>query len=51
MSYDPCEYNNSHPGMRRQSPALRLTIKQATNAKPVSQANKPQVIIVKANIT
>src|SRR5262247_566120 len=28
--------------MRRQSQALRLAIKQATNAKPVSQANKPQ---------
>src|SRR5215475_7348243 len=27
--------------MRRQSQALRLAIKQATNAKPVSQANKP----------
>src|SRR5262245_12918001 len=42
MSYDLCEYNNSHLGMRRQSQALRLVIKQATNAKPVSQANKPQ---------
>src|SRR5215468_9288246 len=42
MSYDLCEYNNSHPGMRRQSQALRLAIKQATNAKLVSQANKPQ---------
>jgi 5-methylcytosine-specific restriction endonuclease McrA len=42
MSYDLCEYNNSHPGMRCQSQALRLAIKQATNAKPVSQANKPQ---------
>src|SRR5215510_15067750 len=42
MSYDLCEYHNSHPGMRRQSQALRLVIKQATNAKPVSQANKPQ---------
>src|SRR5262245_692762 len=42
MSYDLCEYNNSHPGMPRQSQALRLAIKQATNAKPVSQANKPQ---------
>jgi hypothetical protein len=42
MSYDLCEYNNSHPGMRRQSQALRLAIKQATNAKPVLQANKPQ---------
>src|SRR5215471_8524420 len=28
--------------MRRQSQALRLAINQATNAKPVSQANKPQ---------
>ena len=45
-SYDLCEYNNSHPGMPRQSQALRLAIKQATNAKPVSQANKPQKIIV-----
>src|SRR5262245_2611655 len=42
MSYDLCEYNNSHPGMPRQSQALRLAIKQATNAKLVSQANKPQ---------
>src|SRR5215813_4541035 len=42
MSYDLCEYNNSHLGMRRQSQALRLVIKQAINAKPVSQANKPQ---------
>src|SRR5215468_7688863 len=42
MSYDLCEYNNSHPGMRRQSQALRLVIKQVTNAKLVSQANKPQ---------
>src|SRR5262249_13396368 len=42
MSHDLCEYNNSHAGMRRQSQALRLAIKQATNAKPVSQANKPQ---------
>jgi hypothetical protein len=42
MSYDLCEYNYSHPGMRRQSQALRLVIKQATNAKLVSQANKPQ---------
>jgi hypothetical protein len=50
-SYDLCEYNDSHPGMRRQSQALRLVIKQATNAKPVSQANKPQQIIVQANIT
>src|SRR5262249_21759116 len=38
MSYDLCEYNHSHPGMRRQSQALRLAIKQATNAQPVSQA-------------
>src|SRR5215831_1857371 len=37
--------------MRRQSQALRLAIKQATNAKPVSQTNKPQKIIVQANIT
>src|SRR5215467_5586617 len=37
--------------MPRQSQALRLAIKQATNAKPVSQANKPQKIIVQANIT
>ena len=51
MSYDLCEYNNSHPGMPRQSQALRLAIKQVTNAKPVSQANKPQMIIVEANIT
>src|SRR5215475_9729937 len=42
MSYDLCEYNYSHLGMRRQSQALRLVIKQATNAKLVSQANKPQ---------
>lgn len=42
---------NSHSGMRRQSRTLRLAIKQATNAKPVSQANKPQMIIVQANIT
>src|SRR5499426_10222 len=42
MSYDLCEYNNSHLGMRRQSQALRLAIKQVTNAKLVSQANKPQ---------
>src|SRR5215467_3596034 len=42
MSHDLCEYNHSHPGMRRQSQALRLAIKRATNAKPVSQANKPQ---------
>jgi len=51
MSYDLCEYNNSHPEMPRQSQALRLVIKQAINAKPVSQANKPQKIIVQANIT
>jgi hypothetical protein len=41
-SYDLCEFNNSHPRMRRQSQALRLAIKRATDAKPVSQANKPQ---------
>jgi hypothetical protein len=51
MSYDLCEYNNSHLGMPRQSQALRLVIKQAINAKLVSQANKPQKIIVQANIT
>src|SRR5262245_61427620 len=42
MSYDLCEYNNRRLGMRRQSQALRLVIKRATNAKPVSQANKPR---------
>src|SRR5262249_38333278 len=42
MSYDLCEYNYSHLGMRCQSQALRLAIKQAINAKLVSQANKPQ---------
>src|SRR6516225_1862675 len=42
MSCDLFEYNNRRPGMRRQSQALMLAIKQATNAKPVSQANKPQ---------
>jgi len=36
MSYDLCEYNNSHHGMLRQSHALWLAINQATNAKPVS---------------
>jgi hypothetical protein len=35
-SYDLCEYSDSHPGMPRQSQALRLAIKQVTNAKPVS---------------
>jgi hypothetical protein len=51
MSYDLCEYNNSHHGMLRQSHALWLAINQATNAKPVSQAIKPQMIFVQANIT
>src|SRR5262244_1234325 len=43
MSYDLCEYNNSHPGMRRQSLALRLAIKQVTNAIKATERGTRQM--------